>query len=118
MNWYVAKIVFNIDVNHGENQKQFDEQFRLVAARNKQEAYFKASTIGQTEEENFVSGNKKTIAWKFIDVAELHEVTEMKDGMEIYSTTIETNNPNCYIQNTKNRAAQLSSQHSFQTLVN
>ena len=118
MNWYVAKIVFNIDVNHGENQKQFDEQFRLVAARSKTEAYFKASTIGQTEEENFMSANKKTIAWKFIDVAELHEVTDMKDGMEIYSTTHETTEPDYYIQNTKIRAAQLSSQHSFQTLAN
>ena len=118
MNWYVAKIVFHIDVNQGENQKQFDEQFRLVAARSRQESYYKASVIGQTEEENFTTSNQKTIVWKFIDVAELHEVTEMKDGMEIYSTTHETNEPDYYIQNTKIRAAQLSSLPSFQTFAN
>ncbi len=118
MNWYIAKIVFNIDVNDGENQKQFDEQLRLIAAQSKPEAYFKASTIGKTEEENFVSANKKSIAWRFIDVAELHEVSEMKDCMEIYSTTLETNHPDYFIQNTKLRAQQLSSPHAFQTLAN
>ncbi|MEY4877147.1 MAG: hypothetical protein RJA07_2524 [Bacteroidota bacterium] len=106
MNWYIAKLIFNIDVNYGNNTKQFDEQLRLVSAKTNTEAYYKAKLIGTNEELDFVNENNTHINWKFIDVAELILLNEIKDGMEVYSTTVETEKSNAYIYQTKLRANQ------------
>jgi hypothetical protein len=104
MNWYIVKLIFNIDVNNGKNAKQFDEQLRLISAKTNTEAYYKAHLIGNTEQANFVNDNNANINWKFIDVAEVVLLNEIKDGMELYSLTTETEKPSDYIHFTKLRA--------------
>jgi hypothetical protein len=106
MNWYIAKLIFNININNGKNQSQFDEQLRLISAYNSNEAYYKAELIGKSENESFESNADNTIEWQFIDVAEIVLLTEIKDGMELYSNTIKSENPNEFIQHIKLRANQ------------
>ena len=53
MNWYLTKIVFRIVCGEGKHTPQFDEQLRVIAADNKEEAFYKARAIGKDEEEFF-----------------------------------------------------------------
>lgn len=84
MNWYVAKIVFRIISGDGNHHAQFDEQLRLISAGDECEAFEKAYSLGQLNEESFKNNRSETVRWQFIDVAELNPVSELTDGAELY----------------------------------
>ena len=50
MNWYMAKIVYQIICGEGNHKPQFDEQLRLIEAPTENEALRKAQEIGQREQ--------------------------------------------------------------------
>jgi hypothetical protein len=104
MKWYLAKIVFRIICGTGEHTPQFDEQLRLIWAEDNLEAFYKARQIGECES-NIDLGPQ--VQWKFIDVSELHLLSELTDGAELYSRVNEEDDPDLYIRNTKKRAAHL-----------
>ena len=85
MNWYIAKVVFNIVSGAGDHTPQFDEQYRLVNAESMQEAFYKATKIGQGEEEILLNDKEEIVKWEFVDVAELYAIDELRDGMELFS---------------------------------
>jgi hypothetical protein len=97
MNWYIAKIVFNISAENTAHKPQFDEQLRLISADNKEEAFFKARTLGLSEEDSFLNDNHKTVKWEFINVAEIIPLKKLEDGMELYSQIHETEEAKSYI---------------------
>ena len=111
MNWYLAKMVFNIDIENGKNSSQFDEQLRMIKAETSDEAFFKARALGKREEEIFINKNKKVVNWKFIDVAEILPIQEVSDGLEIYSSTHETQEANDYISFVKHKAMVLQTEN-------
>jgi hypothetical protein len=96
MKWYSIRLVFNININNGEDRCQFDEQLRLVEAASTADAFFKGITIGRREEETFINNQGKTVNWQFIDVAEVHPL-EMKNGSLICSRLHVDDNHNNYI---------------------
>lgn len=96
MNWYITKIVFRI-VFGTETTAQFDEQLRLVEAANEQEAFTKAMNIGQKEEHIFINKNQIAVHWKFITVALVSKINTLTDGVEIYSTINEQEEPENYM---------------------
>lgn len=98
MKKYLAKLIFNINIDHGNHNKQFDEQIRIVMARSLEEAFFKARRIGRDEEESFTNSENKTVNWKFIDVANLYAIDDAADGAQIDSTTHETDDANAFIK--------------------
>lgn len=104
MNWYITKLVFNIDIENGKNNAQFDEQLRMIKAESIDEAFFKARALGKSEEAMFVNTNKKLVNWKFIDVSEIQLVNELSDGAEIYTSTHETEEVNAYINFVRHKA--------------
>lgn len=104
MNWYITKLVFNIDIENGKNNAQFDEQLRMIKAESIDEAFFKARAFGKSEEAMFVNTNKKLVNWKFIDVSEIQLVNELSDGAEIYTSTHETEEVNAYINFVRHKA--------------
>lgn len=104
MKWYLAKIVFRIICGSGEHRPQFDEQLRLIHADDNLQAFHKARLIGEREGNIDIGPEVK---WKFIDVSELHLLSELTDGAEIYSRVNEEDNPELYIRNTKQRASHL-----------
>jgi hypothetical protein len=108
MNWYVAKIVFRIVSGEGKHQPQFDEQLRLVSADNEKQAYQKACSIGQQNQDKFQNDQKQTVRWEFIDVAELNPVNELTDGAELYYNIHEESDPELYIKWTHHKSALLS----------
>src|SRR5258708_26428064 len=97
MNWYLAKIVYQIICGDGDHRPQFDEQLRLVGADNDYEAFHKAQRIGVIEQEKFLNNRHCMVEWKFIDVCELHRLSELIDGAELYSRIQEVDDAGTYI---------------------
>lgn len=85
MNWYIAKIVYQIMIDNGEYAPQFEEQLRLIHATDKEEALRKANDFGEKEESLFYNYQDEPVFWKFIDVSELHPINELNDGLQLYS---------------------------------
>lgn len=107
MKWYLAKIVYRIICGEGNHTPQFDEQLRLVFAEDDLHAFQKARITGETEEDNFLNNDQKPVHWKFIDVAELHPLTDLIDGAELYSRITEEENAEIYIRRISDRAKYL-----------
>jgi hypothetical protein len=104
MKWYLAKLVFRIVCANGDHKPQFDEQLRLIIADDDLHAFHKARLIGDTENVNDVL---TMVKWKFIDVSELHLLSEFTDGAEIYSKIMEEDEPLRYIDYIQRKATQL-----------
>ena len=96
MNWYIAKVIFQIICGDGNHKPQFDEQLRVVSGENIAEAFQKACSIGKKEEDTFMNNNQKMVQWKFINVPEIYCLSEIVDGAEIYSKVEEADNADLY----------------------
>ena len=104
MKWYLAKLIFSIDVSESTVKAEFDEQFRLIQARTEEEAYYKAKSLGKKLQSTFFNANNKLVSWRFIDASELNVINELSDGVEIYSNTIETNQKESFINSVLQKA--------------
>ena len=107
MNWYLAKIIFGICLNENKQITQFDEQLRIISARNENEAFLKARMIGVREEDSFVNEKHRPVKWEFIDVAELSLVSELKDGIELYSCIHEREEAEGYVHYVQQKASSI-----------
>lgn len=107
MNWYIAKIVFNITAEDTEHTPQFDEQLRLIAAENMEEALVKARVIGLREEDSFLNDNLKRVKWEFVNVSDIVPLQGLEDGVEVYSSIHETNEASAYIHCVHQKAIML-----------
>jgi len=113
MNWYLSKIVFRIVCGDGQHKPQFDEQLRLIEAANEWDAFERAKSIGNMEQDAFYNEKQKLVQWKFINVSELYRLSEHLDGAELYSRVQETEDADTYIELTNQKAAHLK-QNSIQ----
>ncbi|HXR84863.1 MAG TPA: DUF4288 domain-containing protein [Hanamia sp.] len=107
MKWYLAKIVYRIVCGDGNHTPQFDEQLRLIEAEDDMHAFQKARIMGDTEEDHFLNNELKPVHWKFIDVAELHPLDNLIDGIELYSKICEEEDAEAYIKSVSKRANYL-----------
>lgn len=107
MNWYITKLVFRVISGNGDHTPQFDEQVRLIEARNANEAFLKARFIGGREEDAFMSEDLNAVRWQFIDVCDMNEISEFKDGMELFSRIHETDHALSYIDYIHHRAESI-----------
>jgi len=107
MNWYIAKLVFNISPEEGSVKPQFDEQLRLIEADSTEQALLKARVIGLSEEDSFFNDKMKKVKWEFINVAELLPLKKIEDGIEVYSRIHETEEAQPYINYVHQRAITL-----------
>ncbi len=104
MNWFIAKVVFQI-VGEGMTKPQFDEHIRLIEADGFEEALLKARVLGLHEEEIVINDLHGPFKWEFVNVSELLPIKEWKDGIELYSQVREIEEPASYINYVHNRAA-------------
>lgn len=107
MKWYLAKLVYRILCGDGRHTPQFDEQLRLINAENELHAFQKARSFGHREQDNFLNASDKPVLWKFIDVSEVHELSSLNDGVEIYSRISEEENGDIFTKLTLLRATHL-----------
>jgi len=119
MNWYLSKIVFRIICGEGAHTPQFDEQLRLIAAKDECEAFEKATATGLREQDDFYNHEQQLVQWKFINVAELYKLSGLLDGAEMYSRIQETDDPEGYIDLVHRRADHIrcSSTHKMLKLL-
>ena len=108
MQWFVAKIVYQIICGNGTHTPQFDEQLRLVSANSQQEAWERACRIGRQEQYSFKNQRQELVEWRFINVPEVNSLDSLDDGMELYSRIEEPGDPVAYISWLQERAAQLN----------
>jgi hypothetical protein len=116
MNWYLAKFVFRIVCGEGNHTAQFDEQLRLIAAGDKEEAFRKAQQMGKTEEDTFVNRKEQLVQWQFINVSELYLLSELIDGAELYSRIEEKDNADAYVYTVNQKAENIFFTHTHQLL--
>jgi hypothetical protein len=107
MNWYLIKIIYRIICGDGNHTAQFDEQLRLIDAKDDLHAFHKARAIGHHEQDNFLNNLKKSVQWKFIDVSEIYKLDDLVDGAEMYSRIHEEDDADIYIHITKIRAKHI-----------
>jgi hypothetical protein len=107
MNWYIAKLVFAINHQGLNDSTQFDEQLRLIEAKDKLEGLMKARMIGIKEEHTYSNENEMEVAWQFVDVIELRSVDAFEDGMEIHSRIDEHDSTDQYARYVKHRGQLL-----------
>jgi hypothetical protein len=110
MNWYLAKIVYQIISGSANHTPQFDEQLRLIRADEWGWAREKASIVGRLLEQSFNNERNEKVTWKFVEVTELILLTSLEDGEEIYSTTCEPKDVNEYLAIISLKASMCSSQ--------
>jgi hypothetical protein len=116
MKWYLAKIVFQIICGEGNHTAQFDEQLRLIAATNEDQAFEKANRIGKDEEDNFYNLKNELVRWEFVNVSELYFLSELIDGAEMYSRINEVDDADAYITFVHRRAESIRTKHTHQLL--
>lgn len=104
MNSYIAKLIYNINFENGSSSSQFDEQTIYVTAKNMEEAYQNAKAFAENREEKFKNANNELVEWKFVDVMDLVEIKERKNGESLYSTTHETSDSQSFIDLVKHRS--------------
>ena len=116
MQWYLSKIIFRIICGEGNHTPQFDEQLRLIAANDEEEAFQKAQALGEKEQDRFYNQEQQLVQWKFINVAELYRLSNLLDGAEMYSRIQETDDPEGYIDLANRRAEHIRISGTHKTL--
>lgn len=104
MNRYLVKLMFNINIDHGQHASQFDEQTRIVESFNADEAFHKARAIGKKEESIFMNQEQQQVKWQFIDVSDIYEIERIKDGEQVYSNTHEIPDHHAFINYIRQKA--------------
>ena len=107
MNWYLAKIVYQIECGSDYLLAQFDDQLRLIMATDEEQALQKAYSIGESEQMTLVNNNEQLVSWRFINVAELYCVSHHLDGAEVYSSVHEVSNADAYIKLVNDKNARI-----------
>lgn len=116
MNWYLAKMVYQIVCGDGHHTAQFDEQLRLIAADNEDEAFEKAQRLGRNEEDSFVNQKNQLVNWQFVDVSELYRLSHLIDGAEIYSRINEVEDADAYTTFVHHKAESIREKKTHQLL--
>lgn len=107
MNYFVAKLVFQLITNENNNSVQFDEQLRLVDAVNEELALEMAYQIGIMNQEDIVSRNNEKVYWKFVAVTEIQHIGEIEHGKEIHYKITEPDNATDYLTLVTEKAKHL-----------
>lgn len=115
MNWYIAKLVFQIICGEGNHIAQFDEQLRLLQAGDEDEAFIKAKELGISETDTFFNQREQMVQWKFISISELYQLS-LIDGAELHSKISEVDDAVSYINLVDAKAEQIKQKQSHKLL--
>lgn len=107
MKTFIVKLIFNVSVENANDRSEFDEQVRLINARNAEEAFYKARQLGKNEESSFTNSASLRLSWRFIDVLDIYSLDEVSDGQQIYSSTHKTGDSDSYIHYIRQKSMEL-----------
>lgn len=115
MNWYLAKIVFQIICGEGKHTPQFDEQLRIIQAIDEEAAFAKAVSIGTSEQDTFYNQKEQLVQWRFVNVSELYQIS-LIDEAELHSKITEVDHAEEYINFVNRKAEQIQNKYSHNLL--
>ncbi|HRG59436.1 MAG TPA: DUF4288 domain-containing protein [Bacteroidia bacterium] len=101
---FIAKLIWQIKVNNHKMSSDFDEQLRIIKAKNYSIALQKAQNIGKNMEETLVNTKGQNIIWEFINVEFIKEITSFDDSFEICAQTINVHDAHQYIKEINTKA--------------
>ncbi len=107
MNWYLAKLVYQVVSGAGNHAPQFDEQWRLIAADEIDWAREKAFILGQIDGFDFLNTRNEKVQWKFVNVVDVCELSALEDGAQLYSVTEEPADVNSYLEVVEAKAKRI-----------
>lgn len=90
--WFSARLIIRCTV--GQEQKDdflFDEQVRIIEAKDKEEAYEKALTLDKNEETRYKNSEGEMVEWSFEGLFDLEKIDKLEDGSEISSKRFRAN---------------------------
>ncbi|PBQ32549.1 hypothetical protein CNR22_12460 [Sphingobacteriaceae bacterium] len=111
MEKYLAKLMFNINIDNGNDESQFDEQIRIIESQNIESAFYKARVIGKKEEETFMNSDNQLVSWQFIDVSEVYPLQEVKDGEQIYSNSHKIKDTGSFIKFIRQKSMEIQAKN-------
>ncbi|WP_317898740.1 DUF4288 domain-containing protein [Aurantibacillus circumpalustris] len=111
MEKYLAKLMFNINIDNGSDASQFDEQIRIIESHSLEEAFYKARVIGKKEEEVFTDSSNKQISWQFIDVSDVYSLDVVKDGDQLYSNTHKIKDTGSFIKFIRQKSMEIQAKN-------
>lgn len=111
MNRYLIKLMFNINIDNGNNASQFDEQVRIIESHNLEDAFYKARAIGKREEETFLNADNQLVNWQFIDVADVYPLENVKDGDQVYSSTRKIKDTTSFISYIRQKSMEIQAKN-------
>lgn len=85
---FIAKLIWQILIPTKSLASEFDEQLIIIKASDAENALKKAHDIGHQHEETFINNKGQQVAWTFINVEFIKEMTSFEDGTEICNQTI------------------------------
>jgi hypothetical protein len=85
MNFYIAKMVFRIEVDREDDIRQFEEKIILVKAPDSKKAFEKTISMGLKEESEFVNANGHLIRWKLEGITHISKLMNISEETEIFS---------------------------------
>ena len=118
MNWFLAKLSFEIKQEAAGLPSEFDEQLRLLQAANAREALLKTCALGKTQAQEFLNAYGEKVEWRFLGVADLITLGELSDGQEVYSLSPEAEESEAYLDYIELKYRQLQKQLSSEPTVN
>ena len=111
MEKYLAKLMFHINIDNGEDASQFDEQVRIIESNSLEDAFHKARVIGKKEEETFMDSHNKLVSWQFIDVSDVYPLEEVKDGEQVYSSSHKINDTGSFIKFIRQKSMEIQAKN-------
>ena len=109
MEWYLTKLIYRVMHSNDNHIAKFDEQLRLIQADDALHALIKARQLGHKQENGIHTKNSRC---KFIDVANIHLLSKINDGTEVYSSIKEQVDADAFTKSTYLSAADLMDNYS------
>lgn len=115
MNWYVAKLVYQI-TRANSSSGEFDIQWRIIRADEQDWAIEKSNTLGRLGESIFFNSHKQEVRWKFLGVVDLIKIKALDDTALLYSQTEEPTDNEMYVSIVKDRTKRFDRSTSLISL--
>ncbi len=85
MNFYIAKLVFRIEVLNEPLKDQYEEKLIWIKAADLKQAYIKSIELAGKDEIEFINANHHHIRWKLAGITHLSQTGSLNDDMELFS---------------------------------
>lgn len=108
MKWFAVNCIYQVICGEGKHSPQFNEQIRLLQALNRLEAVEKVNQQVTQYNVPFKNCVGEKVVWKFLGIASLTEINEIKDGVEVASKILEPKSAENYLKKLKHRIRLLT----------